>query len=443
MVADTGNSTLRRIDLNTLAVSTPFGTPGKPGTADGIGNAARFDHPRGVAFSSPVPGGSDLYVADTGNATLRKVAGAGGGGNAVATLSGRPPTRGSTDSPGVPLMRQPRQAALDAQGDDLYVADSGNHTIRQVAPDGTTLTWAGTAGQAGSANGAAIGAALFNTPSGVAVDAAGDVYVADTLNHTIRKITPESVNQVRTVSTLAGVAGQSGSSDSSGSGPTGALFNQPLGLSIDDSDGNVYVADSANHIIRQVEPDGTTTTWAGTPGTAGSADGPATGFGSALFNRPSAVAVGPGGVVYVADTFNHTLRIIQTDAAGVRRVDTLAGQAGMGDSVDNPVGQNARLDFPAALALDMDGNVFVANTGSSTVSVVTPEGSVSTFLGIKALSGVPDDLGTNPAPLPTRICPPYGVAVDPVSGHDFINFIYVVLDDAVLKVPLVPPEPSP
>jgi DNA-binding beta-propeller fold protein YncE len=115
----------------------------------------------------------------------------------------------------------------------------------------------------------------------------------------------------------------------------------------------------------------------------------------------------------------------------------------MGDSVDNPVGQNARLDFPAALALDMDGNVFVANTGSSTVSVVTPEGSVSTFLGIKALSGVPDDLGTNPAPLPTRICPPYGVAVDPVSGHDFINFIYVVLDDAVLKVPLVPPEPSP
>ncbi|MGA2081268.1 MAG: hypothetical protein ABSH53_11735 [Holophaga sp.] len=443
MVADTGNSTLRRIDLNTLAVSTPFGTPGQPGTADGIGNAARFDHPRGVAFSSPVPGGSDLYVADTGNATLRKVAGAGGGGNAVATLSGRPPTRGSTDSPGVPLMRQPRQAALDAQGDDLYVADSGNHTIRQVAPDGTTLTWAGTAGQAGSANGAAIGAALFNTPSGVAVDAAGDVYVADTLNHTIRKITPESVNQVRTVSTLAGVAGQSGSSDSSGSGPTGALFNQPLGLSIDDSDGNVYVADSANHIIRQVEPDGTTTTWAGTPGTAGSADGPATGFGSALFNRPSAVAVGPGGVVYVADTFNHTLRIIQTDAAGVRRVDTLAGQAGMGDSVDNPVGQNARLDFPAALALDMDGNVFVANTGSSTVSVVTPEGSVSTFLGIKALSGVPDDLGTNPAPLPTRICPPYGVAVDPVSGHDFINFIYVVLDDAVLKVPLVPPEPSP
>ena len=147
---------------------------------------------------------------------------------------------------------------MDSAG-NVYVADSNNHTIRKVTPGGVVTTLAGLAGSSGSADGTGS-AARFYHPYGVAVDSAGNVYVADTCNHTIRKVTPGGV-----VTTLAGLAGSSGSADGTGSA---ARFYIPYGVAVD-SAGNVYVADTDNHTIRKVTPGGVVTTLAGLAGSSG------------------------------------------------------------------------------------------------------------------------------------------------------------------------------
>ena len=199
---------------------------------------------------------------------------------------------------------------MDAAG-NVYVADASNDTIRKITPAGVVTTLAGSPGQTGSADGTGS-AARFYSPRGVAVDAAGNVYVADTFNDTIRKITPAGV-----VTTLAGTAGQSGSADGTGSA---ARFDDPDGVAVDGA-GNVYVADSATTRSARSRPAGVVTTLAGTAGQAGSADGTGS---AARFNDPDGVAVDAAGNVYVADTSNDTIRKITP--AGV--VTTLAGIAG-------------------------------------------------------------------------------------------------------------------
>src|ERR1700687_4809656 len=170
--------------------------------------------------------------------------------------------------------------AVDSSG-NVYVADSGNHTIRKVTAAGVVSTVAGLAGPSGSADGAGS-AARFNSPFGVAVDGSGNVYVADTFNHTIRKVTTAGV-----VSTLAGLAGTSGSADGTGST---ARFRFPNSVAADSNSGsgNVYVADTNNHTIRKITTAGVVSTLAGLAGTSGSADGSGS---AARFNSPTGVAV--------------------------------------------------------------------------------------------------------------------------------------------------------
>ena len=163
---------------------------------------------------------------------------------------------------------------MDSAG-NVYVADSANNTIRKVTPAGVVTTLAGLAGSCGSADGTGS-AARFYCPAGVAVDSAGNVYVADMHNNTIRKVTPAGV-----VTTLAGLAGSPGSADGTGSA---ARFNDPYGVAVD-SAGNVYVADTGNNTIRKVTPGGVVTTLAGLAGSAGSADGTGS---AARFDYPSA-----------------------------------------------------------------------------------------------------------------------------------------------------------
>src|SRR5439155_793821 len=184
---------------------------------------------------------------------------------------------GSADGTGsAARFRFPGSVAVDNAG-SVYVADLGN-TIRQVTPAGVVTTLAGLAGNGGSADGTGS-AARFNNPCGVAVDSAGDVYVADTDNDTIRQVTPGGV-----VTTLAGLAGKGGSADGTGSA---ARFYYPVGVAVD-SAGNVYVADYYNDTIRQVTPGGVVTTLAGSAGRGGSADGTGS---AARFYNPSGVAV--------------------------------------------------------------------------------------------------------------------------------------------------------
>jgi sugar lactone lactonase YvrE len=233
-------------------------------------------------------GVGNLYVADQGNNTIRKITPDG----RVSTLAGTAGQPGSTNGAGnAALFFSPTALAVDS-ATNLFVTDRGNGTIRKITPDGVVSTLAGMAGQFGSTDGAGS-AARFSGPTGLAIDAAGNLYVADSNNNTIRKVSPDGV-----VSTLAGTAGQSGSTDGLGSV---ALLDNPAGLAIASS-GTLYLADRANQTIRMVTADGMVTTIAGAPAKTGSADGlgPA-----ARFNNPFAVAVDASGVLYVSDQFNN------------------------------------------------------------------------------------------------------------------------------------------
>jgi sugar lactone lactonase YvrE len=289
-VADTDNDTIRKIVASTGAVTTLAGLSGTAGSADGTGSVAQFNSPSGVA----VDGTGNIYVADTLNHTVRKVTAAG----LVSTLAGSPGTAGSADGTGsAALFQGPQGLALDAGG-NLYVADTNNQTIRKVvAATGVVTTVAGETGVTGATD--ALGAlAQFNNPSGVAVDAAGNLYVADTDNHTIRKVLPSGL-----VSTIAGLAGYSGGVDGTGSG---VRFDSPAALAVDAS-GNVYVADADNFTVRKVVPStSAVTTLAGLAGTSGSADGVGT---AVRFFAPSGIAIDPSSSLYLTDTNNETVRV--------------------------------------------------------------------------------------------------------------------------------------
>src|SRR5207248_1404222 len=178
-------------------------------------------------------------------------------------------------------------------GTTVYVADTFNSTIRKVTSTGVVTTFAGTAGAVGSADGTS---AQFHDPYGNAADKAGNVYVADTSHSTIRKITPAGV-----VTTLAGTPGIYGSADGTGSA---AQFDYPRGIAID-STKNLYVSDQYNQTIRKITPTGVVTTLGGVTGSYGIGDGTRP---SARFMNPAGIAVANSGVLYVADSYNHEIR---------------------------------------------------------------------------------------------------------------------------------------
>ena len=372
-VTDTVNSTIRKVTA-AGAVITLAGSAQVTGSADGTGTAALFDFPEALT----VDGSGDVYVADTGNSTIRKVTPAG----IVTTIAGTAGVYGSADGTGLTArFGGPAGIAVDNAG-SLYVADTGNSTIRKMTA-GIVTTIAGTPGANGSADGTAA-AARFFAPSGVAVDSSRNLYVADTGNFTIRKVTPAGV-----VTTLAGTASLQGSSDGTGAA---ARFNYPRGVAVDGSR-NIYVADTGNSTIRKVTPAGVVTTLAGTPGVYGSANGTGP---AAQFRGPAGVAVDNAGNVYVADTFNHTIR--KVTAAAV--VTTLAGTAQSPGTTDG-TGSAARFDSPEGVAVDGAGNIYVADTNNHTIRKVTSGGIVTTIAGVPGVSGSPEELYY-----------PRGVAVD-------------------------------
>jgi len=268
-------------------VATYAGSDGLTGTADGTGSSARFNSPSGLVAATD----GTLAVADTANATIRLISSS----RAVSTLAGSTTVRGNTDGAGTAAtFSSPSGIARDTAG-NLYVADSLNHTIRKISASGVVTTLAGTAGTAGDIDGTGA-AARFNRPTGIAVDTLGNVYVADTTNNLIRKVTGAGV-----VTTLAGLSGVSGADDGFGAD---ALFNRPTGLTVDGA-GNLFVADTGNSTIRRVSPTGDVRTYAGVPGIAGLKDG----IGAdAWFNQPQGVSFDSTGILFVADTGNAIVR---------------------------------------------------------------------------------------------------------------------------------------
>jgi len=395
-VADTMNYTIRKI-TPAGAVTTFAGAVGQSGSADGMGGAARFNGPTGVA----VDGSGNVYVADTSNSTIRKIT----PGGEVTTLAGAAEQEGSADGTGsAARFNLPWGLAVDIKG-NVYVADARNSTIRMITPEGAVTTLAGAAGQIGSNDGTGS-TARFDGAEHVAVDSAGNVYVGEQLNETVRKITPSGV-----VTTLAGAAGQIGSTDGTGSA---ARFTGPSGVAVD-SAGNVYVADGLNSTIRKVTPVGVVTTLAGTAGQFGDADG--TG-GAAQFAAPTGVAVDRSGIVYVGETYNDMIR--EVTPAGV--VTTLAG-AGSPSGGSDGMGSAARFFDPMGVAVDHAGNVYVIDNQNFTIRKVTPGGGVTTLAGAVGQSGSSDGTGSA-----ARFVFPLGVAVDNAGN------VFVADDDTIRKI---------
>ena len=430
--------TIRKISTDRI-VSTLAGNPNASGFTDGTGSAARFSGASGVA----VDGAGNVYVADQSNSTIRKITSAG----VVTTLAGTPGVTGNADGTGnAAQFYYPTAIAVDVSGDNIYVAQSYNHTIRKVTSAGVVTTLAGTPGVAGSADGNGS-AALFNKPQGLAVDGSGNVYVADTNNGLIRKITSGGeVTTLAAVGTvgypgLVGVAvGGNGviyvadsysirNVTSEGvvttffgtPGQYTGYYSFPSGLAVD-GNGNVYIANS--YSVVKVSSTGVFSEYASHETAQGDQDG--TGV-AARFNGPVGIAADDLGNAYVADVFNNRLRkvtsagVVTTLLGGFNQPYGLArdgaGNLYVADTENNIVRKVSTggvvttlaggFNKPQAVAVDASGNVYVADTNNHAIRKIASGGGVSILAGTPGLSGTANGTGGE-----ARFNSPMGVAVD-------------------------------
>jgi streptogramin lyase len=327
----------------TIATVVTFAGNGTAGYVDASGLGAQFNNPEGVTVDSK----GNVYVSDTYNSLIRMITPAG----AVSTVAGTPATIGYADGPAASAQfYAPGGSAFDSQG-NLYVADFGNNVIRKITPAGVVSTYAGN-GTAGYRNGAATSTnltgtadslSMFNNPQAVAVDVAGNVYVADRGNNVIRKILPTG-----RVVTIAGTrtAGYVDATDEY------ASFNSPSGIAVD-AQGNVYVSDQGNSAIRKITPADVVTTIAGGPTQA------------TLLNLPSALTIDAAGNLYIVDeggrVFEYTSANVLYDLAGALNTSGFV----------NGVGTSALFSNPQGIAIDTNGNIYVADKANNCIRKIT------------------------------------------------------------------------
>lgn len=385
-----------------LTIGTLAGSTSGGGYVDAVGTTARFSSP--CAIDSDAAG--NVYVADAGNHVIRKITPAG----VVTTLAGAPNQRGSADGTGsAARFDTPRGIAVDRAHGLVYVSDTNNDTIRRITADGTVTTLAGDPQVSGSNNGTGRGA-HFSQPWGLVVDREGNVFVADRSNNMIRSITPGG-----DVTTFAGA--------------TPGTLHFPSDITLDTTTSSFYVADSYSYAIRRITFDGNITTLAG---------------GAAVFGLPAAVDVDAAGNLYVADSGNSTIRKVTpagvvTTVAGaeallraplglavasdgstvlvadtqnhvVRSIgngamSTLAGSMAARGQVD-AAGSSARFGFVYDIVTDSAGNAY-APEDSGAIRKITPDGMVTTFAGAAGSKGAADGIGSD-----ARFNGPRGIAVD-------------------------------
>jgi len=334
------------LTIRTFAGSTT------PGSTNGPAFTARFNHP--VGLGTDLSG--NIYVADTENSTVRKITPDGN----VSTLAGLAGSFGTNDAVGAGARFYGPQALAANSAGQLYVADTANSTIRKITSGAAVSTFAGIAGNFNSFDGSGANAQFYH-PEGVATDPGGNVYVADTWNHTIRKISPAGV-----VTTLAGLAGNFGAADGTNSK---ARFNRPAALAVDSAT-NIFIADSLNHTIRKITPNGTVSTIAGLAGVWGSSDGT---NNAARFYLPEGISIAAYGNLFVTDSGNQTLRKISLLGTNWV-VTTIAGLNGLAGSA-NGTGPTAQFYFPAAIGFDSAGYLYLADTGNNairTTRIISP-----------------------------------------------------------------------
>jgi uncharacterized protein (TIGR03437 family) len=344
----------------TYTVTTFAGnnTQGYAGDA-GQANAAELNQPFSSVFS-----GGNLYISDSGNQCIRYVASSG----VITTAAGVCGTgsyAGDGGKASAAYLHTPSGVVLDSSG-NLYIADNGNNIIRKVTAAGAISLLAGDPNASNFSDGAALSAANFRSPSGIAIDSSGNLYIADSGNNAIRKYTASTA----TVSTLAGTGPLNAGYSGDGGPAIKATLKAPSSIALD-SQGNVYVADTGNHAIRKISG-GIITTVAGTVGAGFSGDG-----GQAIFahlNNPKGIAFDSTGNLYIADTVNNRIRIVT--AAGL--INTIAGVTAAGYAGDGGPATSAQFRQPAGVALDASGNIYVSDTGNSVIRLLKPSSQSGT-----------------------------------------------------------------
>ena len=391
-IADARNNRIRKVSTGgTISTVAGSGTAGFSGDG-GSATAAALSAPWDVAVDTI----GNLLIADTGNQRVRKVT----AGGIISTLAGNGISGFSGDG-GLAANAElwgPSGITVDASG-SIFVADTGNQRIRKITGSGeiTTVAGTGTYGLSGD-EGAAVLAQL-NAPWDVAVDGSGNLFIADTWNHRIRKVTAAGV--------ITTVAGSTQGFSGDGGPSSSAQLNQPTGLAIDDSRG-LLIADAGNSRVREVGVDGLIDTVAGGGVSGFSGDGgPAT---AAKLNGPLAVAVDASGNLFIADFGNYRVREVTAD----RTIRTVAG-GGTSRPGDGGLGTAASIDSPAGVALDSGGNLFFTENWSNRVRKVLPSGIINTIAGNGA-GGFSGDGGTATS---ARLDFPTAVATDR-SGNLYI-----------------------
>jgi sugar lactone lactonase YvrE len=427
-VVDTGNHTIRQVDTSTWEVTTFAGMPMARGSNDGVGPAAGFFLPSGIACDRA----GRLYVTDTRNQTVRQIEIATA---AVTTLAGTPGTNGYTDGHGAAIQFEvPLGIAADAAG-NVYVADSQNHVVRKViVATGTASTLAGAAPKFARDDG--VGAlARFRGPQGIVSDALGNLYVGDRRNDSVRKIdiatgavvtvtqgslwgpsgvVPDNLGNLYVAGQVDNVIGKidlstgdvtpfvgaplsGGKTDGVGNA---ARFQSPGGLTYDGA-GSLYVADTGNHLIRKI--DIATRTVTTLPGGS-----------NPHFYLPLGVAADGPDTVYVADTYNRIIRKIEVSTGTITTVAGVPSAGGPYGHADG-VGSEARFLFPQSISLDGKGNAYIGDA-YSVRKLVLATGEVTTVVGDATGGGLV--LGS----LPGRLNRPFGVAPLPMGDIAIVDW---------------------
>jgi uncharacterized protein (TIGR03437 family) len=432
-VADTGNDRIRKI--STSGIITTVAGGGNSVGDGGPATAALLNYPQGVA----VDASGNLFIADA--TRIRKVSSSGiittSAGNGVSGFSGDggPATSGSVS--------YPQGVAVDASG-NLLIADTGNERIREVSAGGiiTTVVGNGEFGFSGD-GGPAVSASLL--PNGVAVDASGNLYIVDVSNYRVRKISPGGIITTVAGNGTPGLSGDGGPATSaslslnssflaSGLVPLGVA---PCGVAVDAS-GNLFIADTNNNVVRKVSASGIITTVAGNGVFGlGGFGGPATGDGgpatAASLGKPSGVAVDASGNLFIAETASNRIR--KVSPSGI--ITTAAGNGYFGFAGDGGPAPSASLDLPTGVAVDGSGNLFIAEYGNERIRKVSSSGIMTTVAGNGTSSFSGGFSGDGGPATSASLNVPTGVAVDP-SGNLFIadqsnNRIRKVSPDGVIN----------
>ncbi len=366
-VADRGNNRIRKISpsgiITTVAGNGTLGFSGDGGPA----TSAQFGYLQGLA----VDGAGNLFIADSGNNRVRKVSPSG----IIATVAGNGSLGFSGD--GGPAtsaqLNNPWGVAVDGAG-NLYIADSGNQRVRKVSPGGIITTVVGNGARGGlSGDGGPATSAQVSYLQGLAVNGAGNLFIVDPANRRVRKVSTDGI-----IITVAGNGTDAFVSGFSGDGgpATSAQLNRPNSVAVDAA-GNLFIGDSGNNRVRKVSPSGIITTVAGN-GTSGySGDGgPAT---SAQMSDLAGIAVDGAGNLFIGDNGNHRVR--KVSPTGI--ITTVAGNGTFAYSGDGGPATSAALGFPSSVAVDAKGNLFIGDYGDyrSRVRKVTPEGVIVTVAG--------------------------------------------------------------